>query len=474
MTDQREFDRLLDDFFVEGTDELADRVIDAALDEIDHTQQRRASRLPRRFPTMNTYSRIAAAAVIGVLAIGGTLYLIGPGQRAVGPPGPAVVASSTPDLAAGVSPSPSASQPVPTPSPSSEPCLTFEIQTGDELPDVSGDPVTGIGPGRGVFLAGSTLFAVGPGDDPARPIAAVKPSTGGLVEFLDLSADGSNALIRAGFIGGGNTDPECADLLVVRTDGSGVTRLTSFEAGRIVSGAAFSPDGTRVAYTSLGVSSPGPETITVLDLASGRRVEQPCDSAFVGDPAIQVDWSPTGDRVALVCRGLTIFDASGTAAPIEVPTIGPNHGGFGWTDASHLIVADGGADIESFDVVTQTSTLVGRLDAADLPSYASGSGVFSPDGRWLAFLNGSTAETYLVAASGGPATRVLDEDEQFVAWTADSRALVHTTSELDSQLATQVILGRVDAETLQRSRIATLSNYSQGRITYRQGVWLFP
>ena len=44
MTDQRELDRLLDAFFVEGTDELADRVIDAALDQIDHTQQRRALR----------------------------------------------------------------------------------------------------------------------------------------------------------------------------------------------------------------------------------------------------------------------------------------------------------------------------------------------------------------------------------------------------------------------------------------------
>ena len=40
MTDQRELDRLMTAFFVEGSNELADRVIDAALDEIDHTQQR--------------------------------------------------------------------------------------------------------------------------------------------------------------------------------------------------------------------------------------------------------------------------------------------------------------------------------------------------------------------------------------------------------------------------------------------------
>ena len=44
MTDQRELDRLLGAYFVEGTNELADRVIDAALDQIDHTQQRRPLR----------------------------------------------------------------------------------------------------------------------------------------------------------------------------------------------------------------------------------------------------------------------------------------------------------------------------------------------------------------------------------------------------------------------------------------------
>ena len=74
MTDQRELDVLLDAFFVVGTDELADRVIDAALDQIDHTQQRRALRMPRRLSTMTMPTRVAAAAVIGVLAVGGLLY----------------------------------------------------------------------------------------------------------------------------------------------------------------------------------------------------------------------------------------------------------------------------------------------------------------------------------------------------------------------------------------------------------------
>jgi len=106
MTDQRELDRMLGAFFDEGATELADRVIDAALDEIDHTQQRRALRLPRRFPTMNMYSRLGAAAVIGVLAVAGTLVLVQRGQPGDGGSGPTPVPSASPSQPASPSPSP--------------------------------------------------------------------------------------------------------------------------------------------------------------------------------------------------------------------------------------------------------------------------------------------------------------------------------------------------------------------------------
>ena len=85
MTDQRELNRLLDAFFVEGTNELADRVIDAALVQIDDTRQRRGFRTPRRFSLMNTPIRLATAAVIGVLAIGG-IYLVGTRTPDIGGP----------------------------------------------------------------------------------------------------------------------------------------------------------------------------------------------------------------------------------------------------------------------------------------------------------------------------------------------------------------------------------------------------
>lgn len=457
MTDQRELDRLLDAYFVEGSDELADRVINAALDDIDHTEQRRASRMPRRFSTMNTYSRIAAAAVIGVLAVGGTLYALRPVQSP----------ASKPDFVAspgsGVAISPSPSQPVSTPSLSPDPCLTFEIRTAAELTDIDGDPSTGIGSARGVFLAGSTLFAAGPG--PARAIAEVTPSNGGSVEVLDLSADGSTALIRAGFIGGGNSDPECADLLTVRTDGSSVVRLTSLGAGRIVAAAAFSPDATRVAYSSLEPGSSPHGSVSVLDLGSRRTVDQPCGSSFVGDSAVQIDWSPTGDMVSLICGVLTIFDATGTAAQLEFPAIG-DAWAFHWTDRGHLVVVDKAGDLRTVDVASQASRIIGSVDETKA-EFVLLSGVFSPDGQWLAYVgshqDGSYA-TYVTPTSGGNPTQILGEDDGFVAWSADSRALICTT---DGNL------DRVDLDTLERSTVASIANYTMG-VRYRQGVWRIP
>ena len=81
MTSQRELDRLLGAYFDDGRDELADRVIDAALDQIDHTHQRRVLRVPWRFPTMFIPVRLGAAALIGVLALGGMMLVFSGGSR---------------------------------------------------------------------------------------------------------------------------------------------------------------------------------------------------------------------------------------------------------------------------------------------------------------------------------------------------------------------------------------------------------
>ena len=87
MTTDRDFNQITSEWLGDGPERLSDRVIDAVVDEIHLTPQRHAQRLPWRFPSMTTPARVAAAAVIGVLALGGALYALGPVGSGFGGPG---------------------------------------------------------------------------------------------------------------------------------------------------------------------------------------------------------------------------------------------------------------------------------------------------------------------------------------------------------------------------------------------------
>jgi hypothetical protein len=109
---ERGFDRIAEAFMADGPTVLADRVFDAAFDEVHRTRQRRVLwRMPWRLPNMNTYAKFAVAAV-AVIAVGYLgLTFLGP---SAGGPGsvPSVVPSPT------VAPTPT---PLPTPEPTPTP-----------------------------------------------------------------------------------------------------------------------------------------------------------------------------------------------------------------------------------------------------------------------------------------------------------------------------------------------------------------
>ena len=105
---ERSFDRIAEAYLADGPTVIADRVLDAALDEVHLTRQRRSSwRAPWRVPIMNSYAKIAVAAV-AVIAVGLLgLNVLGPGNSGVG----------APTTAPSVSPAPT---PSPTATPSGE------------------------------------------------------------------------------------------------------------------------------------------------------------------------------------------------------------------------------------------------------------------------------------------------------------------------------------------------------------------
>ena len=150
MTTDRDFDRIATAWLADGPEELSERVLDAVVDEIHVTRQRHALRLPRRFESMSTPARVAAAALIGVLAIGGAFYALN-SQPSVGGPGPTPSASASP-----------------TPSPSPVALLEGPLTPGTYVTKPF-DNADGIDDGDlGICMSEDSSFTEDPADDAIR------------------------------------------------------------------------------------------------------------------------------------------------------------------------------------------------------------------------------------------------------------------------------------------------------------------
>jgi hypothetical protein len=103
MTLDRDFERIASAWLADGPTELSDRVIDVVVDQIHLTRQRRAMRVPWRFPTMTMPARVAALIAVGALAIAGAIALSGIGG----------LSRSTPTPSATTQPSGNGAVPIP-------------------------------------------------------------------------------------------------------------------------------------------------------------------------------------------------------------------------------------------------------------------------------------------------------------------------------------------------------------------------
>jgi hypothetical protein len=109
MSTDRDVTRIVRSWLEEGATALPDRILDAVLDQVPATRQRRSWWPAWRFREMNTSIKlaIAAAAVVVVAIVGinllpGTATVGGPGTTATPPPAP----SSSPSRSTSPSPSP--------------------------------------------------------------------------------------------------------------------------------------------------------------------------------------------------------------------------------------------------------------------------------------------------------------------------------------------------------------------------------
>jgi hypothetical protein len=152
MTGTIDAERILDAFLAPEHDQLADRVLDAALADIARIPQRRALRVPWRFPNMSPLLRIALVALVLVAAVGGgAVFLAGGG---VGPtPTPTVAPTPTPTAA-------------PTPAPTEAPdALKYDKATWTPYTSAQYGFTTAIPPGWRVDHAATRPFDPGTDND---------------------------------------------------------------------------------------------------------------------------------------------------------------------------------------------------------------------------------------------------------------------------------------------------------------------
>jgi hypothetical protein len=100
MTTERETLHTIGLWLEEGRTRLPDRVLDAVLDQLPATPQRRPARPARRIPAMSALAKFEIAAAAVLVAIVGLFFLRGSGAREVGNVPPAAVVSPSPSKVA--------------------------------------------------------------------------------------------------------------------------------------------------------------------------------------------------------------------------------------------------------------------------------------------------------------------------------------------------------------------------------------
>ena len=183
-------------------------------------------------------------------------------------------------------------------------------------------------------------------------------------------------LVRSGGDRFGSLPPAVAELYVVNTDGSGLTRLTDNEGWD--GSPAWSPDGSRIAFVG---AEPGQEPdIYVMDADGSGPTRLTNNEVLDGSPA----WSPDGRHIAFVRH------FPNDPQPFENSEI-------------FVMRADGSEEV--------------RLTRNDLRDESP---LWSPDGSRIAFLRGDgRLRVHVMAADGSDERPITEHISADPTWSAD-------------------------------------------------------
>ena len=211
------------------------------------------------------------------------------------------------------------------------------------------------------------------------------------------SADGQRIAFNAG-------SPTASDIYLINLDGSGLTKITNDAGANFYP--TWSPDGSRLAFSS---NRDGDWDIYVMN-ADGSRVRQLVDSPGLDD---KPQWSPDGSRIgfATARSGSAQNCWRSTRRPVEEETLFPQptsglNPAWSW-DGSQLafnVVTSSGFDIEVMAPDGDDRRSVVASDASEeRPRW-------SPDGRQLTYYSdaGGSWEVYTVLVETGAARSLTD------------------------------------------------------------------
>ena len=201
---------------------------------------------------------------------------------------------------------------------------------------------------------------------------------------------------------------------------------------------AWSPDGTRVAYVTGDRANDEPDTLAVMDVATGQVTQLPSGPGNPDGPA----WSPDGSQIVFSKNRtghgeLFLIDADGShLRQLTTNDVGGDYDP-AWSPDGRTIVfgrnSGGRSDIWQVDVSSEQVsqlTFYGRGDSG--PTGPE----FSPDGSRIAFTNGRpdavatrglpwTADLFVVNADGSDARKVTPNSfwEGALDWVSDDSVL---------------------------------------------------
>jgi dipeptidyl aminopeptidase/acylaminoacyl peptidase len=373
MTDDRSLERAARSFLEPGPTRAPEAAIEAALRLVETTPQERDLRIPRRFALMSMPARVAAAAAIGVLAVGGAMFgasLISIGDHAAPPcPDTQREADAVDTFAAGLTPAQRAWGTPPSVSSRTRPggiaVFAADIGDGPGVVDLL-DPATG----RRCRLV---------------QLLANYPVQGPSVTTLDWSPSGDALAIGLGGVEGPEGQADGQVLVWMPT------RLLRVWSGEGTPRVEWAPDGRSVVIwssTSLGSSQPE----TRLIHADGSP-----DRLFAVRPWVSaLRWSPDGTRWAVAeldetgkeSRVSVVTVADGEMTPIELGTMNLDLGS--WLDDGRLLLFEwkwGVGHLRYLDV--PIAAPANHTDIATRGDLSGWDPVLSPDRARLAYLTGA-------------------------------------------------------------------------------------